>query len=867
MLVAEVETTLLATKLFIPQVRRGTVPRPRLVEKLETALSNSLTLVSAPAGFGKTTLIGEWIHGSRPPIPTAWLSLEESENDPVSFWEYFVAALRTLHPAVGESSLRLLRSSQPAPIESAVSLLINDIAAISDDRVFVLDDYHFIRTPAVHRGVEFLVDHMPPRMHLVIATRADPPLPLPRFRGKGVISEIRTGDLRLTLEEAAELLSTLGAPAVSAESLKALNDRTEGWAVGLKMAVLSMSGAKDIAGFVSDFAGSQRYVMDYLIEEVLERQPEDVREFLLRTSVLERLSGSLCDAVTGGGNGKDMLVRLETSNLFVAPLDDSRRWYRYEHLFGELLRHRLETEYGVGAVEEAQRRASHWNEGNGFHESAINHALAARDWRMAIDLISSADPVASYGHGKTYGWLSQVPKDVLLTHPQACIYYGSALVGTKPLEVQAFLESYERSGSCDPRLAGHVALARTGAATVLQDPRIEEYARQALDLLPSGDIAARAVARMLLGTYLFLKGHYGEAEPLLVESCDVLQGTNYCLLGLDNLALINALRGNLHRAEELAKRAISLGGEHPNTGPAHLWLGVVYLWWNDLEAAAVELERAAALSPSPADVGRACLWLSDVRSTQGDVGAAARALERAERFLLTGNPQAIDRARVAAQRVYLALCQEDSESVSRWLDKIPVCEGVSSITPAVMRLLLKRRGEAVLEQLKADYESSRKEDLCTGPIFVRVAQAIASSDPDEAMSFMAEALARARSGGFVRPLIYLGTHLAPLLRQAISRGIEPEKARKLLGVIEAEDRERKIRTGVTVPPSPTPGLLSERETEVLRLVAQGLSNRQIAARLVITLNTAKTHIHNISQKLDVSTRTQIVARARELKLI
>ena len=375
------DTTLLATKLFVPPVRPGTVPRARLVAKLKAALSSSLILVSAPAGFGKTTLLTAWIHTSEPPVPTAWLSLEESENDPVSFWEYFIATLRTLHPGAGEASLRLLRSSQPAPIEATLSLLINDITAIGGDRILVLDDYHFIRASAVHRGVEFFLDHMPPGMHMVIATRADPPLPLPHFRGKGMISEIRTDDLRLTLEEAADLLSTLGAPALPVEAIKALTAKTEGWAVGLKMAVLSMSGATDIGKFVSDFAGSQRYVMDYLIEEVLERQPEDVREFLLKTSVLERLSGPLCDAVTGGSNGKDMLLRLERANLFVVPLDDSRQWYRYEHLFGELLRNRLETQCGVGAAEEAQRRASRWNEGNGFHEAAINHALAARDWQ------------------------------------------------------------------------------------------------------------------------------------------------------------------------------------------------------------------------------------------------------------------------------------------------------------------------------------------------------------------------------------------------------------------------------------------------------------------------------------------------------
>jgi LuxR family maltose regulon positive regulatory protein len=561
-----------------------------------------------------------------------------------------------------------------------------------------------------------------------------------------------------------------------------------------------------------------------------------------------------------------MLLHLERANLFVVPLDDSRQWYRYEHLFGELLRHRLEMEYGMTAVEELQRRASRWHEGNGFHESAIDHALAASDWQMAIDLISAANPVAAYGHEKAYGWLTQIPRGVLLTRPQACIYYGFALGGTRPLEVEAFLTSYERSESYDPAVAGQVALVRTGAAAAVQNPRVEEYARQALELLPPGDIASRELAQVFLGIYLYYKGRYLEAEPLLVESCDVLQGGE-ALLGLVFLVTISTLRGNLHRAEDVAKRAISLAEGHPYTSPVHLWLGVVYLWWNDLAAAAAELEKAVALNSSPADVGIAYVWLCDVRAMQGDLVAAARALEGAERVLLSGSPSALDRARLAAQHVNLALHQEDPESVSRWLDEIPVCAGISTITPAVMYLLLKRRGEALLEQLKADYESFRKEDLCAGPIFVRVAQAIASSDHDEATSFMAEALGRARSGGFARPLISWGAHIAPLLREAISRGIEAEYAGKLLAIIETEDRQRKARKREATASLPVAGLLSEREMEVLRLMAAGLSNQDIARSLVISLPTVKTHARHVYNKLGVDGRFRAIARARELKLV
>ncbi len=860
-------TTLLATKFFIPPIRPGTIPRARLVDKLKAAVHSSLILVSAPAGYGKTTLLSAWIHSNHPPIPAAWLSLEETENDPLSFWQYFISALQTMNSNFGETSLRLLRSSQPPPIQTTLSLLINDIADIGGDRFLVLDDYHFIQNITVHRGLEFFIDHMPPGMHLIVATRIDPLLPLPRLRGKGVISEIRTDDLRLTLDEAVILLSTLGAPILPTEDIKALNAKTEGWAVGLKMAVLSMISATNIGKFVSDFTGSHRYVMDYLIEEVLDKQPEDVRKFLLQTSVLDRLNGPLCDMVTGGNNGNNMLEHIEKTNLFVVPLDNSRQWYRYEHLFGELLRHRLEMEYGAAVVGDLQRRASRWHEENGFHESAINHAISARAWETAIGLITVPNPLHTYGHEKSYAWLSQVPRDVLLAHPQACIYYGFALGGTKPLEVDAFLESYERSESCDPALAGQVALVRTAAAAKRQDPQIEEYAKQALALLPPDDRASRELTRIFLGINLYLQGRYREAEPLLLESCNVLQGTSEALLGLVFLVTISTLRGNLPRAEEMAKRAISVDEEHPYTWPTHLWLGVVYLWWNNLQTAAVELEKSLALNFSPVEVFLNCIWLCEVYLLQGDAVAAARMLEKAERALPKSNPEALDRARIAAQHVNLALYHEDRESASRWLDEIPVCAGISWITPVVMYLLIKRRGESVLQQLKLDYESLRKEDLCGGPIFVRVAQAVTTSDTDEAMSFIAEALGRARSGGFIRPLINWGTHIIPLLRQAVSRGIEPEYARKLLNIIENEEGQRKARKQEAAASLPMTGLLSERELEVLRLMAAGFSNQSIAKKLVVSLPTVKTHVRHVYNKLGVDGRFQAIARARDLKLV
>ena len=344
------EASLLTTKLNIPLARPQLVRRPRLMERLLEGLNNNLILVSAPAGFGKTTLVSEWVHSSRPPVPTAWLSLEEGENDPVRFWDYFIAALQTLQPSTGEIALDLLHSPQPSSIESVLTALINDLKGIQKDFVVVLDDYHLILAEPVQSGIIFLLDHLPLKMHLIISTRVDPPLPLAHFRGKGTLLEIRADDLRFSQEEATSLLAVMNTPILSAESINTLNTKAEGWVVGLKMAALAMRREKDILAFIAGFTDSQRYIMDYLVDEVLQRQPDEVRDFLLKTSMLERLSAPLCDYVTGHGGGREMLVRLEQANLFVVALDQSREWYRYHHLFAELLRHQFEVMSGAEEV-------------------------------------------------------------------------------------------------------------------------------------------------------------------------------------------------------------------------------------------------------------------------------------------------------------------------------------------------------------------------------------------------------------------------------------------------------------------------------------------------------------------------------------
>ena len=402
---------LLETKFYVPRPRRGLVPRPRLSERLDRGTASKLMLVSAPAGFGKTTLLTEWL-AAGPAAPAderlaAWLSLDRGDNDPASFWAYVIAALRTVAAGVGESALALLHAPQPPPIETVLTALLNDLGAIAADIVLVLDDYHVIDAREVQDGMAFLLDHLPPRLHVVIASRADPALPLARLRARGELAEIRAAELRFTPDEAAAYLNEMMGLQLTARDVAALEARTEGWIAALQLAALSMQGRDDIAGFIAGFAGDDRYVVDYLAEEVLQRQSDRVQAFLLQTSILGRLSGPLCDAVTGQGGGKAMLEALDRGNLFLVPLDDRRRWYRYHHLFADVLQARLLDEQ-PGQVPGLHRRASAWYEQNGEPSVAIGHALAAGDFERAADLVELAIPAMRQDQaGGHRAWLAR----------------------------------------------------------------------------------------------------------------------------------------------------------------------------------------------------------------------------------------------------------------------------------------------------------------------------------------------------------------------------------------------------------------------------------------------------------------------------
>jgi LuxR family transcriptional regulator, maltose regulon positive regulatory protein len=568
------DTPLLATKLFIPQPRPGLVARPRLMERLDGALGSGLVLVSAPAGSGKTTVVSQWVRQNSGRLPAVWVSLDDGDNDPVRFWDYFIAALRTFKPAAGDAASTVLHSEQSYSIDVVLISLINDLADFPQNVAVVFDDYHLITSEDIHSGVAFLIDHLPPAIHLILATRADPPLPLPRFRGRGTLVELGTDDLRFTDDEAAVLLQGILGAWLPAEQIAALNAHTEGWVVGLKMAALSMRGRKDVQSFISGFTGSQRYVMDYLLEEVLQRQTEEVRDFLLKTSTLERMTAPLCDFIAGGRRGREMLIEVDRANLFLVPLDDTRQWYRYHHLFGELLRHQLEVHCGSEMVNQLHQRASQWYEENRLPDEAIHHALAARDWERGMNLVSGeSESRSKRGEWKTLlGWFQAIPDEILRTRPRLCSQYCNVLVTAGRFEAAEDTLGYlEKTAQEDAGLLGELALFRAILARERGDvPYQVEQLKKALALLQPDQPAYRARASYLSGVIEYNAGQLAEAQSLLTDAYRLARkAADYWVWAraASDLGMILWLRGKLQSASGMALQAANTAGRSPTAAP------------------------------------------------------------------------------------------------------------------------------------------------------------------------------------------------------------------------------------------------------------------------------------------------------------
>lgn len=879
---------ILATKLYIPPSRPNTVSRPRLIERLNEGMHSKLTLISAPAGFGKSTLVSEWVAGCERRV--AWLSLDEGDNDPSRFLTYLISALQTIEPNTGKGLLAALQNPQLPPIESLLTALINEITNFPDHFVLVLDDYHAIDSKPVDQLLIFLLQHLPPQMRLVIATREDPNLPLARLRGRGQLSELRAADLRFTPSEAAEFLNRVMGLNLRDADIDALEARTEGWIAGLQLAALSMQGREDTAGFIQAFTGSHHFVLDYLIEEVLEHQSESIQTFLLRTSILDRLCGPLCDAVldSSSASGQETLEHLERHNLFIVPLDSERRWYRYHHLFAELLRQRLQqsvSSTGDEGVVESHIRASVWLEENGLVVEAFHHAAAANDIERAERLMAGGGmPLHNRGVVTTIlDWLASLPKTAMDARPELWVRSATlSLAIGQSTGVEARLQAAEASIAAtmqgaepDDRtrdLIGEIAAARsTLALSQYQIETILVQSRRALEYLSVDNLSLRFRASWTMGFAYHFRGERAVAGQAYSEALSIAQAsgnTQNIILATTCLGQIQELENQLYLAVETYQRVLQLLGDSPmpSAGEAYRGLAQIYYEWNDLDAAEQYGQQSLQLGRQyDRVIDRFIIsevFLARLKLARGDVAGAAAMLAETEQSVRL-NDFVHRMPEVAAAQV-LTLLRQGNLAAAAQLAKthdLPISQAWVHLAQGDSSAAL-----AVLEPLRRQVEAKNWQDEQLKVMVLQAVALRAHGDNDRAEGLLGDALALAEPGGFIRIFIDEGAPMAQLLSEAAAHGIMPDYAGNLLAVFKAEHEKSAERPNVptALPAQPLIEPLSKRELEVLRLIAQGLSNHEIGQRLFLALDTVKGHNRRIFDKLQVQSRTEAVSRAREL---
>ncbi|OKP86062.1 transcriptional regulator [Paenibacillus helianthi] len=887
--------SLVSTKLYIPPARSKIVVRPRLLEQLNKGLQGKLTVLSASAGYGKTTLVSAWLSvcGRR----AGWLSLDAGDNDPASFLTYLCAACRTIGVNIGEGMLAMLQSPQPPPIESLLTALLNEITSVSEPTILVLDDYHLIDSKPVNEAVAFLIEHLPPQIHLVIATREEPVLPLPRLRVRHQLTELHAADLRFNATEAAEFLGQVMGLMLSAEDVMHLESRTEGWIAGLQLAALSLQGRNDVTGFIQSFSGRHKFVLDYLVEEVLQQQSASIQAFLLFTSVLSRMCGPLCDAVMGaesGGSpfssGQRTLEYLEHANLFLIPLDNERRWYRYHHLFADLLRERLSQ--GLPPLEEEEKRtvaelhirASGWYEDNGFELEAFHHAAAAGDIERAARLMEGEGMPLLFRGAVTpvLNWLESMPREILDSRPSLWVMYASGLLMQGRISsVEQKLQAAEQAlhGTVQNErtrdLTGHIASIRaTLAVSKHQAEPIMAESRRALEYLHPDNLPVRAAAAWSLGYAYQLQGDLSLAETAYAEALSISKRIGHVMitimatLGLGN---IQEAENQLPAAAGSYLRVLEWAGEPPLpvACEAHLGLARIFYEWNEWDQALLHSRQSVQLAQQFEDSDRGVageVLLAKLKLARGEVIAAAAILAKAE-LLARKEHFWAQIPQIAAMQVSALLHQENLDAAAILAEqhglslcqaKVYMARGDISAMLAVLEPML---GEAAVK--------GRPDERLKGMIFY-AAVLYRNGDKSAATQALAEAMTMAQPGGFIRAFVDEGLPVERLLREAQVGGELLDYRRKLLAAFEAENPQHsQLRSAQQLPRTSQPLIetLSGRELEILQLIAQGLSNREISERLFLALSTVKGYNRNIFDKLQVSRRTEAVARARRLGLL
>ncbi len=899
----------IATKLYLPKLRPGLVARPQLRERLRRGAQSRLTLLSAPPGFGKTTLLADWLHETAgEDHSVAWLSLDPEDADPAAFWTCVVTALQTAAPGIGATALELVASS-PLPTEHLLTTLLNELAAAAGEIWLVLDDYHLVDSPEVSDGVVFFVDHLPAHVHVLLSTRADPNLPLSRWRVRGELSEIRAADLRFTSDEAGAYLNEVAGLDLAPTDVAALEERTEGWIAALQLAALSIQGREDASSFIARFAGDDRYIVDYLVDEVLRHQPDPVRRFLLQSAVLDRFTGPLCDAVTGDDHGGDMLTALDRANLFIVPLDDRREWFRYHHLFADVLRARTHAEQPE-LVPLLHLRASQWFEINDSPDEAVRHALAARDFDRATYLMELAVPEVRRNRQEAMllGWLKALPDDAVPRSPVLSVFYGYMLMFSGDLvAVERRLDDAERAlaaqaeGSAPPgaqtselrTLPATIAVFRASLAQARGDAAAtSEHALRALELAGPSDHLARGGAAGFLGLAAWAQGDVPGALETFTQAVASLHAAGALvdeLSGTVVLADLWLVAGRPSEARRLYERALRLAESQGEsvaraTSDLHVGISEIDREVGDLESANRHLERAAVLGERAAMGESGYRWfvaMGRVRDAEGDPQEAITLLDKAEQlyrpaFFPDVRPIAAIRARIWISRGKLQDAGEwaragnvtttDDVSYRREFDHLTL----------VRLLIAQHRGQPttgalddaarLLERLSSAAETAGRAGSL---LEIRMLQALAHDargQRRQALESLAQALVQApEPDGYARLFLDEGAPMTELLRDAEQNDVSRDHARRLLSGGAAPAAETHGSQQHPAQPSAEP--LSDRELQVLRLLDSELTGPQIARELFVSHNTLRTHTRHIFTKLAVTSRRAAVRRARELGLM